>query len=122
MQGPVIRGTEARASVVWTRRWLAAAVLSCSISTLGGAPAAAQSEDESPIADEDGDIQGHMPLADRVREETAELSRDPTLQHEPPQPKPEPAERSFSLPISGDAVLYLLLATLVICLGIVGYH
>jgi Domain of unknown function (DUF4129) len=122
MQGPVIRGRGARASVVRTRRWWVAAVLACSILAVASAPAAAQSENEAQIADEGGDIQRDLPLAERVREETAALNRDTTLQHEPPQPKSEPPERNFSLPIPGDVVLYLLLATLVLCLGIVGYH
>lgn len=106
-----------------------AAALVLALSALTMQPARAQDEAESEqIRDQTGqvldgeDIQTDAPLEQRVRQQTEQLAQDPTLQHEPPKPQPPKPELGFSLPIPGDLFLYLLLATLVVCLGVVALH
>jgi hypothetical protein len=106
-----------------------AATLVLALSAFAVQPACAQDEaDSEQIRDQTGqvldggDIQSDAPLEQRVRQQTEQLAQDPTLQHEPPKPQPEIPEPQFSLPIPADLFLYLLLATLAICLGLVGYH
>ncbi|WP_119299561.1 DUF4129 domain-containing protein [Dongia deserti] len=71
---------------------------------------------------EGGEIQRDAPLAERVRQQSESIAKDPTLQHEPPQPGDPPDEARFSMPIPGDIVLYLLLTVLAVALCIVLYH
>ncbi len=92
------------------------------------APAAAQEPDAKDIRNETekalerGDIQRDAPLAERVRQHTGDIAKDPSLQHEPPTPKAPQPKPSGGFPIPGEVFLYLLIAILAVALCIVGYH
>ena len=79
-----------------------------------------RSETENAL--ERGDIQRDAPLAERVRQHTGDIAKDPSLQHEPPTPKAPPPKPSGGFPIPGEVFLYLLIAVLAVALCIVGYH
>ena len=68
------------------------------------------------------DIQRDTPFAERARQQASEVTQDPTLQHEPPAPAETPPPQRARMPISGDIFLYLLLATLAVCIGLAIYH
>ena len=123
-QTPVIGGIRVKAMKDKARGlWLLLALtMACAV-----APAAAQEPDAKEIRSETekalerGDIQRDAPLAERVRQHTGDIAKDPSLQHEPPTPKALPPKPS-GFPIPGEVFLYLLIAVLAVALCIVGYH
>ena len=97
---------------------------------LASGPAWAQDTDAEEIRSETekalerGDIQRDAPLAEQVRQHADDISKDPSLQHEPPTPKapPPPRDASSGIPIPGEVFLYLLIAVLAVALCVVGHH
>ena len=82
-----------------------------------------QIRDETEQVLDKGDIQRDAPFADRVRKQSESISKDPSLQHEPPVQSEQPPRRPpISLPIPRDVFLYLLLGVLGAALCVVAYH
>lgn len=111
-------GERAKSIVAVTRSFALAAALVAALPVPAAAQQSEIKEQTEQILD-GGDIQRDAPLAERVRSQANDVVRDPTLQHEPPEPRtPPPAPAR----IRGDLVLYFLLAVLGVCFCLVVYH
>jgi hypothetical protein len=100
---------------------LALATLSAPVPASAQDSTADQIRNEAEQALERGDIQRDAPLAERVRQHSETISRDPSLQHEPPTPKAPPPPPS-GIPFPSEIVLVLLIAVIAVALAMVGYH
>lgn len=100
---------------------LALAMLSAPVPASAQDTPAEQIRNEAEQALERGDIQRDAPLAERVRQHTETISKDPSLQHEPPTPK-APTTPPSGVPFPSETVFVLLIAVIGIALAIVGYH
>lgn len=102
---------------------LALAVLSAPLIVSAQDAPAEQIRNETEQALERGDIQRDPPLAERVRQHSEAIAKDPSLQHEPPTPKaPAPPPPSSGIPFPSEVVFVLLIAVIALALAIVGYH
>lgn len=108
---------------VFLRALIAGALLLCVLAMDSAAQDPADIRDQTEQVLEADDIQRDAPLAERARQQANEVTRDPSLQHAPPEPvEAPPPQPPMPAPISGDLFLYLLLATLAICIGLAIFH
>lgn len=103
------------------RKLIVAAALLCAIAPVALAQENNDVRDQTEQVLESDDIQRDAPLAERVRSEAKQVTQDPALQHDPPEPVEAPP-RAATAPIPGDLFLYLLLAALGICICLAAYH
>lgn len=117
----MIWGKRAKSLDAALRGLMVAAALACAQAPAAPAQQGDLHEQTEQVLDAD-DIQRDAPLAERARIQAEDIARDPNLQHEPPQPVEQPPASDISLPIPGDLFLYLLLATLAVCVCLVVFH
>lgn len=101
---------------------LALAVLSAPLTVWAQDAPAEQIRSETEQALERGDIQRDLPLAERVRQHSEAIAKDPSLQHEPPTPKAPAPAPPIGIPFPSEVVFVLLIAAIALALAIVGYH
>lgn len=104
------------------RELVIAAVLLWGLTHTAAAQDSGDIRDEAEQVLQDDDIQRDAPLAERARQEASQVVQDPALQREPPAPVDTPPPEKLSMPIPGDLFLYLLLATLAVCIALAAYH
>lgn len=103
------------------RKLIVAAILLCAATQNAAAQNPADVRDQAEQVLEADDIQRDTPLAERARKQASEVAQDPALQHEPPEPV-APSPPPMSAPIPGDLFLYLLVATLAVCVALALFH
>lgn len=115
-------GKRATSLPIFMRELMVAALLLWGVTHIAAAQEPGDVRDQTEQVLQADDIQRDAPLAERTRKQANQVAQDPTLQHEPPAPIEAPPPKPLSMPIPGDLFLYLLLATLAVCIALAAYH
>jgi len=108
---PIPNRIPARRRLIWFSMFVAAFFVTAS-------PAPAEDAQQAVESAVTGDqIQRDRPLAERARESLGELNKQPDIQHNPPDPRPEEPEASSRLSFDLSWLPYAILAVIGIALA-----